>query len=196
MEEGEGGAYPKRRRLSRDIPRIGYYGGKKKKKKKSSPKQLRETAQQAAKQRGFPLGGKFGDPDSPRVIAVSGAPPTGTAFIYRTQEDYRHVHVHPKPYRAYRITRIEIRFVSSHLTETSDRRRAQRFAPSGKTTGRRTGSAATRTRVLLPSRVSFRSPFSILSFAFSFPLAHIRSRLIHNRARIIVSARKHHNQRA
>jgi hypothetical protein len=107
------------------------------------------------------------------VIVVSGAPPTGTAFIYRTQEGYRHVHVHPKPYRVYRITRIEIRFVSSHLTETSDRRRIQRFAPSGKTTGRRTGSAATRTRMLLSSRLSFRSPFSILSFAFSFPLAHI-----------------------
>lgn len=32
-------------------------------------------------------------------------------FIYRTQEGYRHVHVHPKPYRAYKIIRIEIHFV-------------------------------------------------------------------------------------
>jgi len=47
------------------------------------------------------------------IVLFPVSPPSSTVFIYHTQEGYRHVHVHPKPYRAYMIIRIEIRFISS-----------------------------------------------------------------------------------
>lgn len=48
------------------------------------------------------------------IALFSGSPPSSTVFIYsHAQKDYRHVHVHPKLYRAYKITQIEIRFISS-----------------------------------------------------------------------------------
>lgn len=96
---------------------------------------------------------------------VSGSPPSSTMFIYRTQEGYRHVHVHSKPYRAYKITRNRNTFYF-HALGKRRIESANRQFPAEKIAGvedRFDGSASEREHVLLPF---VTLPFSYVSHSF------------------------------
>lgn len=93
-------------------------------------------------------------------------------FIYRTQEGYRHVHVHPKPYRAYKITRIEIRFVFL-VRETSDRRRIDGFLRREKCDGENRSAENAISSVSLSHSLSLPLSFSKISLSLSLSLLSV-----------------------
>lgn len=129
---------------------------------------------------------------------VSGSPPSSTAFIYRTQEGYRHVHVHPKPYRAYKITRNRNTFCF-HALEKRRIEPANRRFSAGKNRDvedRFDGSASERELVQLPF-LTLLFPFVSHSFVCSLAsltIAYYTDNRV-SRARINYCFReKHHDQ--